>query len=137
MAWLGEWIVATGKPPWSEYSNNLAALFHVATTSEPPPVPNHLSPESSAFIRSCLVIEPDKRTSAQDLLTQSAFLRPELDRALSVHNTPLSSNRKKASFPPLLSRASTGATSTSNTSSATDSRDRIRSNSQADASKVS
>ena len=31
--------MATAKPPWAEFSNNLAALFHVATSKDPPPIP--------------------------------------------------------------------------------------------------
>jgi hypothetical protein len=42
--------MATGKPPWSEFSNNLAALFHVATSKEPPPVPEHLSRSCAMFL---------------------------------------------------------------------------------------
>jgi mitogen-activated protein kinase kinase kinase len=60
--------MATGKPPWPEFSNNLAALFHVATSKEPPPVPAHLTPACAAFLRRCLVIEVQDRASAAELL---------------------------------------------------------------------
>lgn len=43
--------IATGKPPWSEYSNNLAALFHVATSKDPPPIPSHLSESCAEFMK--------------------------------------------------------------------------------------
>ena len=41
---------ATGKPPWQEFTNNLAALFHVATSKHPPPIPSMLSQECTHFI---------------------------------------------------------------------------------------
>eukprot|EP00981_Chlorochromonas_danica_P013275 scaffold6042_cov247-Ochromonas_danica.AAC.20 len=82
--------MATGKPPWSEYANNLAALFHVATTNDPPPIPPHLSVECGDFLRCCLLIEPDKRSTAM--------------------NTPQGTARKRAPPPPNLSRSSTTGT---------------------------
>lgn len=100
--------MATGKPPWSEYSNNLAALFHVATTSEPPPIPAQLSADGVDFLKCCLVIDADKRSTASALLMQSAFLKPEVDKAASAQNTPMGSARKRVPMPPNLSRASTG-----------------------------
>ena len=42
-------LAATAKHPWPEFSNNLAALFHVATSKHPPPVPERLSPECANF----------------------------------------------------------------------------------------
>lgn len=41
---------ATGKPPWSEFSDNLAALFHVATSKVPPPIPTSISSEWATLI---------------------------------------------------------------------------------------
>lgn len=48
--------MGTGKPPWVEFSNNLATLFHVATLSEPPPVPTSLSALCRKFISRYLVL---------------------------------------------------------------------------------
>ncbi len=42
--------MATGKPPWSDYTDNLAALFHVATSKDPPVVPSHLTQPCAIFI---------------------------------------------------------------------------------------
>ena len=65
--------MATGRPPWPEFTNNLAALFHVATSKEPPPVPTHLSAACSAFIKRCLVIEPKDRSTSQELVAGDVF----------------------------------------------------------------
>jgi len=59
--------MATAKHPWPEFSNNLAALFHVATSKDPPPIPPHLSPACALFMSRCLVIDPKERATAHDL----------------------------------------------------------------------
>jgi mitogen-activated protein kinase kinase kinase len=68
---LGAMIIemATAKPPWPDFTNNLAALFHVATSTSPPPFPEVLSSEGKAFLGRCLVIDPKHRAAAADLLT--------------------------------------------------------------------
>eukprot|EP01034_Spumella_vulgaris_P022220 gene22220-28334_t len=65
--------MTTGKPPWPEFTNNLAALFHVATSKTPPPLPATVSPSCADFIRRCLMIEPGERATAPELL-QMPFL---------------------------------------------------------------
>lgn len=66
--------MATGKPPWPEFGNNLAALFHVATSKKPPEAPAHLSAECVAFINKCLVIDPKGRSTAAELVHGDQFL---------------------------------------------------------------
>lgn len=73
--------VATGKPPWSEYTNNLATLFHVATSNQPPPTPSHLSAQCRSFLESCVRIDPDQRATAASLLQDSPFMQEEIERA--------------------------------------------------------
>ena len=41
---------ATARHPWPEFNSNMAALFHVATSPDPPPIPEHLSGECAGFI---------------------------------------------------------------------------------------
>ena len=65
--------MATGKPPWPDYSNNLAALFHVATSKDPPPTPETLSPDGADFLSKCLVIEAKDRATCKELLTLPFF----------------------------------------------------------------
>ncbi len=43
--------VATAKHPWPEFSNNLAALFHVATSKDPPPTPDNMSAGAAILLR--------------------------------------------------------------------------------------
>ncbi|KAM7481359.1 hypothetical protein LguiB_005942 [Lonicera macranthoides] len=63
--------MATGKPPWSQQYQEVAALFHVGTTKSHPPIPEHLSVEAKDFLQKCLQKEPEFRPSACDLLEHS------------------------------------------------------------------
>ncbi|KAJ4962080.1 hypothetical protein NE237_021990 [Protea cynaroides] len=60
--------MATGKPPWSEQYQEVAALFHIGTTKSHPPIPEHLSLETKEFLLKCLHKEPDLRPAASELL---------------------------------------------------------------------
>ncbi|XP_030923637.1 mitogen-activated protein kinase kinase kinase NPK1 isoform X1 [Quercus lobata] len=60
--------MATGKPPWSQQYQEVAALFHIGTTKSHPPIPEHLSAEAKDFLLKCLQKEPDLRHVASDLL---------------------------------------------------------------------
>ncbi|KAK9041846.1 hypothetical protein V6N11_016935 [Hibiscus sabdariffa] len=61
--------MATGKPPWSQqYQEVAAALFHVGTTKSHPPIPEHLSSEAKDFLLKCLQKEPELRQVASELL---------------------------------------------------------------------
>ena len=46
--------MASGKPPWSEYNNQMAVMYHVIQNNEPPPFPDHLSSEAKDFLQNCL-----------------------------------------------------------------------------------
>ena len=81
-------FIATAKPPWQEFSNNLAALFHVATSEHPPPIPSGLTQECVDFIgrfrlfpsplfltRSrCMKIDPKERATSKELLMDPFLL---------------------------------------------------------------
>ncbi|XP_047315818.1 mitogen-activated protein kinase kinase kinase NPK1-like [Impatiens glandulifera] len=60
--------MATGKPPWSEQYQEVAALFYIGTTKSHPPIPEHLSEEAKDFLLKCLQKEPDLRPSPGELL---------------------------------------------------------------------
>ncbi|KAI4345596.1 hypothetical protein L6164_012702 [Bauhinia variegata] len=60
--------MATGKPPWSQQYQEVAALFHIGTTKSHPPIPEHLSAEAKDFLLKCLQEEPNLRPSASELL---------------------------------------------------------------------
>ncbi|MCO5602486.1 hypothetical protein L7F22_056618 [Adiantum nelumboides] len=68
--------MATGKPPWSQQFQEVAALFHIGTTKSHPPIPEHLSNEARDFLLKCLKKEPHLRPTATELL-QHPFANPE------------------------------------------------------------
>nr|GME05755.1 mitogen-activated protein kinase kinase kinase NPK1-like [Ipomoea batatas] len=64
--------MATGRPPWSQQYQEVAALFHIGTTKSHPPIPEHLSPEAKDFLLKCLQKEPNLRSTASDLLLNNS-----------------------------------------------------------------
>lgn len=66
--------MGTGRPPWVEFTSNLAALFHVANLVEPPPIPNAFSLQCKAFVGKCLMIEAKQRASAAELMLDPFML---------------------------------------------------------------
>ncbi|KAL7210340.1 hypothetical protein ACSBR1_031825 [Camellia fascicularis] len=50
--------MATGKPPWSQQYQEVAALLHIGTTKSHPPIPEHLSAEATDFLLKCLQKSP-------------------------------------------------------------------------------
>ncbi|KAK1401629.1 Mitogen-activated protein kinase kinase kinase NPK1 [Heracleum sosnowskyi] len=75
--------MATGKPPWSEQYQEVAALFHIGSTKSHPPIPDHLSAEAKDFLLQCLQKEPELRPTACDLL-QHPFVTKESWQSLPV-----------------------------------------------------
>jgi serine/threonine protein kinase len=76
--------MGTGKPPWPEFTNNLAALFHVATSKVPPPAPTHLSRNCASFLGRCMAIEPGERATAAHLLATDPFILSNSPHAQSL-----------------------------------------------------
>ncbi|CAM9511528.1 unnamed protein product, partial [Scytosiphon promiscuus] len=63
----------TARYPWPPFSNSIAAMYHVATATEPPAFPDTASLQATDFLSKCLIIDPDKRLKASELL-QHPFL---------------------------------------------------------------
>ncbi|KAJ1487879.1 kinase-like domain-containing protein, partial [Baffinella frigidus] len=59
--------MATGNPPFSEFSNHIAALFHITSSSEPPPVPTYISEDAQAFVKECFIRDVKFRPHAHQL----------------------------------------------------------------------
>ncbi|KAJ6430015.1 hypothetical protein OIU84_021430 [Salix udensis] len=75
--------MATGKPPWSQQYQEVAALFHIGTTKSHPPIPEHLSVEAKDFLLKCLQEVPNLRPAASELL-QHPFVTGEYQETHSV-----------------------------------------------------
>ncbi|KAF8018112.1 hypothetical protein BT93_H3112 [Corymbia citriodora subsp. variegata] len=78
--------MATGKPPWSEQYQEVAALFYIGTTKSHPPIPDHLSDEAKDFLLQCLQKEPHARRTASQLL-QHHFVTGEHEDSPSGSST--------------------------------------------------
>ncbi|KAL4590281.1 hypothetical protein LXL04_003208 [Taraxacum kok-saghyz] len=84
--------MATGKPPWSQQYQEVAALFHIGTTKAHPPIPDHLSMQAQDFLLKCLQKEPNVRPDALELL-QHPFVTGEYEEThpvfrASIMDTP-------------------------------------------------
>nr|GEV36886.1 mitogen-activated protein kinase kinase [Tanacetum cinerariifolium] len=75
--------MATGKPPWSQQYQEVAALFHIGTTKAHPPIPDHLSADAKDFLLKCLEGEPHLRPDASELL-QHPFVTAEYNETHPV-----------------------------------------------------
>eukprot|EP00884_Botryococcus_braunii_P019516 jgi/Botrbrau1/6248/Bobra.0129s0003.2 len=81
--------MATGKPPWSQFSSQVSALFHIASSKGPPPIPEHLSPEAKDFLLLCFNRVPKERPNATRLL-KHPWLADTRPRTLATPLTNIS-----------------------------------------------
>jgi hypothetical protein len=61
--------MASGRPPWSEFNNPMATMFHIANTNQLPALPDAITDEAKHFICTCLQRDPAARPSATLLLS--------------------------------------------------------------------
>jgi serine/threonine protein kinase len=57
-----------GRPPWSQFKDRMAAMFHIANTNKPPDIPLNFTADCRSFMCTCLQLEPGKRPNADELL---------------------------------------------------------------------
>jgi serine/threonine protein kinase len=63
--------MATGHPPWSHIREPNAVMYHVASSSELPLIPDTLSETGQDFLKLCFQRDPTRRPSAAELLLHS------------------------------------------------------------------
>ncbi|XP_051127662.1 mitogen-activated protein kinase kinase kinase NPK1-like isoform X2 [Andrographis paniculata] len=89
--------MATGKAPWSQQYQEVAALFYVGTTKSHPPIPDHLSDKAKDFLLKCLQKEPDLRPTASDLLKHPFVTQETRESHRLLRSSLLDSSGKRSS----------------------------------------
>lgn len=90
--------MATGSPPWSQYSNPVTAMYHIACVDSIPPFPSQLSVRGHNFLQACLNRKPEKRWDTTRLLLhpfviykEETMIRP--DSAMVLRPLTAGTNR--------------------------------------------
>lgn len=79
---LGATIIemSTGKPPWSEHTTQVTALFQIAVATEPPTFPEGFSDDGKDFLNLCFKRQPKERPNAL-ALSRHKFITTEVPSA--------------------------------------------------------
>ncbi|XP_070195202.1 mitogen-activated protein kinase kinase kinase 1-like isoform X2 [Littorina saxatilis] len=69
--------MSTCRPPWNSHdiSNHLALIFKIASSVDPPPIPENMSPPVRDLLLRCLEQDSEFRPSAKDLLMHPLFTK--------------------------------------------------------------
>ena len=59
--------MASGKAPWGDFDNIMAAIYFIANSSKIPDIPSHLSDDAKYFISQCINRDYQKRPKAAEL----------------------------------------------------------------------
>jgi mitogen-activated protein kinase kinase kinase 17/18 len=60
--------MATGGAPWTGFSDPFSVLQHIGYSSDVPAIPGWISDEAKDFLSKCLIRDPEKRWSAEQLI---------------------------------------------------------------------
>ncbi|KAM0857267.1 hypothetical protein ACQ4PT_048581 [Festuca glaucescens] len=71
--------MATGRAPWSDVDDFLAAVHRIGYTDAVPELPGWLSPEANDFLGKCLTRNPCHRATAAQLLEHPFLVSASLD----------------------------------------------------------
>ncbi|GLJ08677.1 hypothetical protein SUGI_0093490 [Cryptomeria japonica] len=82
--------MATGRPPWTNASNPLAALYLIGCTDELPQLPACLSPQGRDFLDKCFRRDPKQRWSAAQLLEHPFLSQIDCCSVTEAKRAPLS-----------------------------------------------
>lgn len=66
--------MATADSPWGHFDNLMAAILKIGMSGELPPIPDTVSLKCKNFIRRCTQLDPGKRLSASELLSEDFML---------------------------------------------------------------
>lgn len=74
----------TGEPPWPNFKNHMAALYHILKTETPPPIPEIASNNLKDFLERCLRMSPKERPNVCELLKHPFILEPQINTLNSI-----------------------------------------------------
>ncbi|KAK1322326.1 Mitogen-activated protein kinase kinase kinase 2 [Acorus calamus] len=60
--------MVTGRAPWPEATDAVAAMFRIGFSEEVPEIPEKMSEEGKEFLRRCFVRDPKQRPTAEELM---------------------------------------------------------------------
>ena len=89
--------MATARPPWYQFSQEIAAIFHIAKCKEPPKLPPWASPDAVDFVAQCCASDPQARPDVATLLRH-----PFVAETDSTRRVPLSARDSSLASSPLL-----------------------------------
>ncbi|XP_008784479.2 mitogen-activated protein kinase kinase kinase 18-like [Phoenix dactylifera] len=79
--------MATGRAPWPEFSDPIAALHRIAFSTDVPELPSWISDEGKDFLDRCLRRDPNERWTAEQLL-KHPFVASSANCLPSSNSTP-------------------------------------------------
>ncbi|XRB05940.1 mitogen-activated protein kinase kinase kinase [Pycnococcus provasolii] len=117
--------MASGKPPWSQCSTQVQAIFLIASSSELPTIPETLSPDATEAILLCLQREERLRPSAEALLKHGFVADAEVPTGWQAPHAEDYHNYDDRTTASLVSQSSATSLSPSPTASAAHSRRKL------------
>ena len=96
--------MATGQPPWSQYSNQITALYNIMNATNPPELPGFLTSDLQDFLNKCFKMNPRERSNVFKLLRHPFIVGGEetlkyklkkLKSDQNLHNPIQKGNTKK------------------------------------------
>ncbi|KAK1325053.1 Mitogen-activated protein kinase kinase kinase NPK1 [Acorus calamus] len=81
--------MATGRPPWTDASDAVSAIFRIGFSEEVPEIPGEMSEEGKDFLRRCFERDPKRRWTSEQLM-KHAFVNEKIiyDRILKMDESP-------------------------------------------------
>lgn len=62
------WEMATTKPPFTQFTDRIVAMYNIAHAKAPPDPPDALSEDAKSFVRACMTIQANERATTTQLL---------------------------------------------------------------------
>ncbi|KAK1301425.1 Mitogen-activated protein kinase kinase kinase YODA [Acorus calamus] len=81
--------MTTGRPPWTDASDAVSAIFRIGFSEEVPEIPSEMSEEGKDFLRRCFERDPKRRWTSEQLM-KHAFVNDKIiyDRILKIDESP-------------------------------------------------